>query len=71
MIASAKPRLRLPAPRGALPLALLALALASVFVFGDDRSHTQLEAESSWDHQLLGERCMASIELPGTPSSAS
>ena len=49
MIASARPRLRLPAPRGALPPALLALALASVFVFGDDRSHTQLEAESSWD----------------------
>ena len=38
MIASARPRLRLPAPRGALPPALLALALASVFVFGHDRS---------------------------------
>ena len=33
------------------PPALLLLALSSAFVFGHDRSHTQLATEASWDHR--------------------
>ena len=62
MIASARPRLRLPAPRGALPLALLLLALSSVFVFGNDRSLVHSEASGAHRSHDRGQHGWISLQ---------